>query len=336
MADNQITRAERVRRSLAGEPVDRPAISFWAHHFARENSAEELADETVGQFRRYDWDFIKIQNRASSFSEDWGNSYRRSTERAVQPTLLDWPVRSVADLRSLRPLDPMSGVLGEQIEALKTIREGVGPDVPVISTLFAPAMVLSYLVGESAQRMLEYMRGYPGETRAALDMISKTYQDYAQACLENGADGIFFAIKAASTEQMTREEYDTFGLPYDRPVLEAAGRGWFNMLHMCGPHLYFDVVDELPAPLVNWAVEPGNPSMAEGRDRTNRAVIGGVSTKPRIREMQPEEVAAEVRATLDETGGVRTMIGPGCSISPDTPEDNLFAAREAVEKWRKG
>jgi hypothetical protein len=29
------------------------------------------------------------------------------------------------------------------------------------------------------------------------------------------------------------------------------------------------------------------------------------------------------------------MIGPSCSISPDTPDANLRAARDTVEKWRK-
>ncbi len=158
MADAPLGKADRVRRALAGDPVDRPPISFWAHNYVRENSAEDLAEETVGQFRRYGWDFIKIQSRASSFSEDWGTRYQPSSERAARPRLLDWPVRSVADLRSLRPLNPLAGTLGEQIAALRLIRESVGPEVPVISTLFAPAMVLSYLVGESAGRMLEYVR----------------------------------------------------------------------------------------------------------------------------------------------------------------------------------
>jgi uroporphyrinogen decarboxylase len=328
------SRAERVRLALAGAPVDRPPISFWAHNFARENSAEELAGETLRQFRRHDWDFIKIQSRASCFAEGWGNRYRVSTERATPPELLGWPVRSAADLEKIRPLDPATGALGEQLSALRTIRRDVGPDVPILSTLFAPAMVLTYLAGESSQRVLELVRSHPAAVATALGAIRDTYVAYAQACLENGADGIFFAIKAASAAQMTREEYARFGLPFDRPILDAARRGWLNMLHLCGPHLYFEVVDELPSPLLNWGLDAGNPGMAEGRDRAKRAVIGGVSPKPRIREMAPAEVVEEVRVALSATNGVGVMIGPGCSISPDTPEANLDAARAAVAAWK--
>ncbi len=328
------TRAQRVRLALAGAPLDRPPISFWAHNFARENSAEALAAETVRQFRRHDWDFIKIQSRASCFAEGWGNRYRVSTERATPPELLDWPVRSATDLEKIRPLDPATGALGEQVSALRMIRGEVGPDVPILSTLFAPAMVLTFLTGESPSRMRELVRSRPVPVATALGAIRDTCIAYAQACLENGADGIFFAIKAASAEQMTREEYARFGLPFDRPVLDVAGRGWLTMLHLCGPHLYFEVVDDLPSPLLNWGLDPGNPGLAEGRGRARRAVIGGVSPKPRIREMAPAEVAEEVRAALSATNGIRVMIGPGCSISPDTPEANLDAARAAVAAWR--
>lgn len=325
-------KAQRVRLALTGAPVDRPPISFWAHNFARENSAEALAAETVAQFRRHDWDIVKVQSRASCFAEGWGNRYRVSSGLAVPPTLVDWPVRSAADLAKIVRLDPSSGALGEQLAALGLIRREVGTDVPVLMTVFAPAMVLAYLAGESTDRMLGLVRSHPEATGAALGAIRDTLAAYAEACLEHGADGIFLAIKAASSEQMTREEYAKFGLPFDRPILDAASRGSLNMLHLCGPHLYFDVVDDLPSPLLNWALAPGNPGLAEGRDRARRAVIGGVSPKPRIREMTPAEVAAEVQAALAATNGVRVMIGPGCSISPDTPPGNLDAARDATRR----
>ncbi len=335
MTSGSLSKVERVKRALAGEPVDRPPISLWGHHFARENSAEVLAEETVRQHRACDWDFIKVQSRASCFAEGWGNRYRVSTERAVPPVLLDWPVHAAADLARIHPLEPAQGPLGEQLAALRMIRREVGAEVPIIATMFSPAMVLGYLVGEAPARMLEMIRRHPAESEAALGAIRDTSVAYAQACLAHGADGIFFAIKAASAEQMTREEYARFGLPYDQPVLGAAGSGWLNLLHLCGPHLYFEVVDALPSPLVGWGLDPGNPSLAQGRERARRAVIGGVSPKPRIRAMSPEEVAAEVRAAVQDTGGIRMMIGPGCSISPDTPEANLRAARAAVERLRR-
>lgn len=62
-------RRERVRQVRVGGSVDRVPISFWWHSFTKENEAESLAEETAEQFRRYDWDLIKLQSRATAFAE---------------------------------------------------------------------------------------------------------------------------------------------------------------------------------------------------------------------------------------------------------------------------
>jgi len=333
MAPGALSKVERIRRALAGDPVDRPPISFWAHNFAMEHSAEVLAEQTVADFRRYDWDFIKIQSRASVFAEMWGSRYRSVRQRAVPPELLEWPVHSAQDVAGLRVQDPTTGALGEQLEALALIRQAVGPDVPLLLTIFAPAMVLQFLVGESPELMLRLIREHPREAHAGLAAVRDTLVEYARQCIARGADGIFLAIKAASANQMTRAEYAEFGLPYDRAVLIGAERGWLNMLHLCEANLYFEVANAFPVPLVSWGLDRGNPTLSEGRAMVKRAVIGGVSPKPRIRTMTPEEVRAEVATALTETESRQMMIGPGCSISPDTPESNLFAVCDAVQAW---
>jgi uroporphyrinogen decarboxylase len=333
---NQLTRPARVRRAVAGQPVDRPPVSFWAHNFAQENTAEDLAAETVRVYRQYGWDFIKIQSRASSFAEMWGNTYAYSDAVATPSTLTHWAVHSVEELAALRPVDPTTDALGEQLEALRLIRREVGPDVPIQQTVFAPAMVLAALTN-SNDALLAYLRQAPEATHAALAVLTDTLSGYAHAAIANGADGIFLAIKAAAQGQMTRQEYAEFGLPYDRAVLAAAADGWFNMLHLCGEHLYVEVADGLPTPLLSYdALAPGNPSLSEMAHRTRRTVVGGVSPKPQIRTMSPAVVSGQVAAALAETGGTRLVIGPGCSISPDTPAENLFAARTTVEQWAAG
>ena len=208
----EMTKRARVTAALQGEPVDRPPISFWMHNFGQENSAEALAAETVRVYRRYDWDFIKIQSRASVFAEMWGSRYRFSDQVAVPPTLLDWPIRSEADLRALRPADPTTGALGEQLDALRAIRRAVGPDVPILQTVFAPAMVLSFLVN-GVPDLLAYVRQAPAAAHAALAAIRETLAAYAQAAVEHGADGIFFAVKAADADQMTRANTPSSGCP---------------------------------------------------------------------------------------------------------------------------
>src|SRR5262245_51098078 len=156
-----MTRRERVMAALSGEPVDRPPLAFWMHNFATENSAKDLAAETLRLTREFGWDYLKPQSRAQCFAEMWGLRYRPSVERAVPYTVVANPCATGADLARLEPVDPRTGALGDQLEALRLIRSGVGPDTPIIWTVFSPLMVVPSLLGGGREQMLAIMRSEP-------------------------------------------------------------------------------------------------------------------------------------------------------------------------------
>jgi len=58
--------------------------------------------------------------------------------------------------------------------------------------------------------------------------------------------------------------------------------------------------------------------------------MGGVSEKTTLPDGTPEDVAREVQLALVETGGLRLLLAPGCSIPPRTPPTNLAAAATAA------
>jgi uroporphyrinogen decarboxylase len=64
-----VNKIERVQAALRGEAVDRVPVSFWGHTFDREDSASALAQSTLAFNHTYDWDFIKVQARASYHGE---------------------------------------------------------------------------------------------------------------------------------------------------------------------------------------------------------------------------------------------------------------------------
>jgi uroporphyrinogen decarboxylase len=129
---------------------------------------------------------------------------------------------------------------------------------------------------------------------------------------------------------MTEEQFERFERPFDMPVLAAASKGWFNILHMCGPAIHFDRFADYPATVFSWATTPGNPSLGEVHARTGKAVLGGLPAKPMIKSMSREALLAEATDALREMGGRNHLLGPGCSINPDTPEILIDAVGETV------
>jgi len=65
------------------------------------------------------------------------------------------------DPARLRPVDPRQGALGEQLAALARIRARVGPDTPIIWTVFAPMMVMPYLLRGGREQALAIARAEP-------------------------------------------------------------------------------------------------------------------------------------------------------------------------------
>ena len=324
------TKRERVLAALRGDPVDRVPLGFWLHNFVAENSAKGLADETLRLARVFDWDFLKPQSRAQCFAEMWGLTYRPSTDPAIQYSVMQTPLNGAADAARLSPVDPRTGALGEQLDALSRIRSGVGADTPIIWTVFAPMMVLPYLLRGGREQALAIARAEPKAIDAALTAMAETLATYARACIEAGADGLFYATNIARADGLTAEECRRFQRPHDLRILGAVEDAPFNLLHVCGPAIHFDEFADYPVAAFSWALGGGNPSLSEVRRRTGRAVVGGLPAKPEIASMSAAELAARARRAVDEMRGRALLLGPDCSINPDTPETLLHAAAAVV------
>ncbi|HEV2057657.1 MAG TPA: uroporphyrinogen decarboxylase family protein [Methylomirabilota bacterium] len=328
------TKRERVLAALRGEPVDRVPIAFWLHNFAAENSAEGLAGETLRLAETFDWDYLKPQSRAQCFAEMWGLRYRASRERAVPFTVTHAPLDGEAALAKLEPAAPLAGALGEQLEALRLIRAAVGSDTPIIWTVFSPLMVMPFLMTGGREQTLSLMRAAPTALEHALDAVAVTLRAYAGACLDAGADGLFYATNLATRSLMTAAECRRFQRPYDLRVLSAVARAPFNLLHVCGEAAHFDEFLDYPVTAFSWATVPGNPTLAEGQLKTGRAVVGGFPGKPDIAGFTGPALVGRARSAIAETGGRRLLLGPDCSINPDTPEPLLHAAGAAAREPR--
>ncbi len=325
-----MNKRQRVMAAIRGEQVDRVPFAFWLHNFAREYSAQALADETLRLYRLFDWDFLKPQSPWHCFGEMWGLQCTPSKERTASPLVTRLPVARLADFGRLEPVDPSTGALGVQLEMLNKVREGVGPDVPVVATIFAPIMAALYMVPGGIAGVTKLMVDHPDEFERGLSAIADTLAAYARLCVDNGIDGIFYATTVANHGTMDAAQFARFEQPFDLRILEAAGDAPFNIMHMCGNKILFDEFVDYPPVVYSWATTPGNPTLSQVHERTGRPVLGGLPGKPQIASMTEDALVAHARASLAETKGRFHLLGPDCSINPDTPEALMHAVGRFV------
>jgi uroporphyrinogen decarboxylase len=328
-----MNKKERVDAALRGEPVDRIPASMWGHDFEREWNPHTLTEAMVENFARYDWDYMKVNPRASYHVEGWGVKVRPSGERYKAPIIEDTPIKTASDWKRLRPLEPDAGALGEQLQALQLINHSIGYEAYFVQTIFCPLGVAKYLVGNKNEPVQQTIREDRAAMHAALRVITETFTTYAIACLQQGASGIFYATNGWASEGMLSEDqYREFGEQYDLEFLDGIkSRSKFNILHNCGSHIYFDLLATYPVQAINWtATLDGNPDLREGKLRSGKAVMGGISEKTTLKSGSPDQVREEVEKALDLTGGRHFLLAPGCSIPPETPAQNLATIRIAL------
>lgn len=288
---------ERVEAAIALEVADRPPIGAWGHDYVAEWSPDQLAASTIATARRHGWDFVKFQPRATCFAEAFGAVYRPSGNRLEAPVLQSLP----------ETLDFRVGPLNDQVDALSQVVAGL-PGIPVLQTVFSPLTVAGYL-----ERFA-----------SGLDPIAGALIEFARRSVEAGAAGIFYAISGyASRDMVPIDEYSKEILPTDLRVLEALPNdSWFNVVHLCGANVHFDLAERFPVEVVSWSVhDEGNPSLEEGIRRSGKAAMGGIDRN--------NPSSDQARAAAAANGGRGILVAPGCSIPPDVLESLQIGEEES-------
>lgn len=323
-----MSKRERLEATVAGQPTDRPPVALWRHWPGDDQRAADLARATLDFQRAYDWDLVKCMPASSYCLADWGAESRylgnEEGTRAWGPRVIQRP----EDWTRLAVLDPYRGMLGDSLRALELIGRGLGSDVPFIQTIFNPLAQAKNLAGE---RLLLDMRAHPGELKAGLEIITQSTLRYIAAARATGIAGIFLALQHATYDLLSAAEYAEFGRPYDLRILEAAAGLWFNMLHLHGTNVMFDLVADYPVQAINWHDRETAPSLRQALARFPGALVGGLGRLETMVRGTPETVRREAQEALEQTGGRRLMLGTGCVLLLTTPASNIRAARAAVE-----
>lgn len=320
---------QRLRAAMAGERVDRTPLALWWHDFRREWSAEDLAAFTVETYRRYDWDLVKLNPRATYYAEAWGSRFEPTG--TTQPRRISYPLEGIEGLADLPLLDPTGGVFAEQIDGLRRVVAAIGGEVDVIQTVFNPLTIAASLTGMRPAAFREAAAGNSAAVHAGLARVAQVIGDYSAACVEAGASGIFFAtVEWATREAADEGFYREYGRPYDLQVLAAVRAAPLNVLHVCRDQNLLDLVLDYPVQFFNWDDRgAGNASLAEVAARTGAAVMGGVD-RGMVSQGTPEAVAARVRQDLIGTPETRLVVAGGCGIAADAPAENVQAVVGAV------
>jgi len=326
------------------QPTDVPYLTAaWQHFVGHEYDPEDFARTSVDFVRRWDWDWVKINPRATYYSEAWGATYDPDDYDGVIPKAVRPAVTEPGQLARITPLEAAATpVLAEHIASARAIKAEL-PDRAVLQTVFSPLSVLYQLAALSLYRD-EPFAGYTTELRnddllrhpsapAALAAITATLVDYTKALLRPaadggaGLDGIFYAVTGTASEGLIpKADFDRFSTPYDLAILEAAAPG-LRVLHTCRARSNPDWFAGWPISALQWDQHlPGNP----GPDAAFPVVpVAGPS-----RDLfEPGADLAEIGRQLDAVKAARKgrpfLLAASCTVPTPAAEAALTLLRQA-------
>src|SRR5262249_25750942 len=102
------------------------------------------------------------------------------------------------------------------------------------------------------------------------------------------------------------------------------------VLHIHGNRIHFDSVCDYPVNALNWSHFATEPSLAAGKLRSGKTMLGGID-EANASHVSAPETREQVRKAINEVGTRGLIVTPGCSVPTDTREQNLRAIKTAVQ-----
>jgi MtaA/CmuA family methyltransferase len=326
---------ERVLALLHGKPTDSlplmPITMMAAADFVGEKYGAYATDYAVlarGQTaiaEHYDFDYVSAISDPAVEAHDCGATIVFYDD---QPPAVDERNALLADKRLLarlkRPEPATAKRMANRLEAVRSLKERVGNEKLVEGWIEGPCAEAADLRGIN-QLMIDLIDD-PLFVRDLFDFVMDMEIAFAGAQIEAGADIIGVGDAAASL--VGPSLYTNMIMDYERRYAQAIhGMGALARLHICGNttdilegmgKLGFDIVDiDSLAPF-----DKARASMGRAQ-----VLCGNMDPVRVLRNGKPESVLRETE-TCWKQARPNYIVGAGCEVPRDTPEENLRVLTE--------
>ena len=329
--------------------ADRSPVTAWQHHIPEESAIDALAARITTEVLTHDWDWVKVNPRATYLPEAWGNTYDLTDYTGVLPRRTHQVITSAADLAAIQPVAVAESTsLTDHVRLIERLHGSLG-DRLLLPTVFSPLSILLELAGlpsyasaatgendtTAVRTLTRWKAEHPEDLHAALAALTQTLIDYLAATRAAGADGVFYAVTGTVHPSITTPElFAQLSTPYDDAVLAAAA-GW-HIVHTCGAQSDPARFDRPGVHAIHWDQHAaGNPDVDL---RLTAATVGGVSHLDAADNDQEQVTQQTLRAlSLSAESGRRLLLAPACSVPPSVEAETYAALtsalRAASEPW---
>jgi len=325
-----MTSKERIYATLAGESVDRVAVTpifmAWAANFIGRPyrdyylDGDVLVDSQLAVTKAFGIDQISAISDPWREASAYGMEFEYPEEGVGKPAGI--LLKGEDDLAKLVGVDLRKAERTKQrIESVRRMAKEIGRTHSVLGWAEGPFAEYADLRGLEAA-MLDLI-DRPDYFKQAAEAIIDNQIKFAVAQVKAGADMIGVGDAAASL--ISPNQYREFVLPLEKKLFDAIHEaGAAVKLHICGNvSNHVQLMAESGADIIDldWMVPIAQTRELLGPDVT---LCGNFDPTAVLLQGTPEEIADVARACI-KAGGERFILMPGCEVPPATPEENIRA-----------
>ncbi len=326
---------ERVIAAMEGRPVDRlPLMPITMMFAARQTGARYreyvtdyrvLAEAQMRTAEKFGFDHVSVISDPAREPADLGAHIEWFDDQPPTPAESHSLLHHKTALAKLRAPDPLGGGrMHDRVRGVAALRERAAGSLAVEGWIEGPCAEAADLRGINTL-MLDFFDD-PAFVRDLFEFAVDMELRFARAQLEAGADLIGVGDAAASL--IGPALYNEFVWPYERKLVDGLhAMGARVRLHICGKtRRIFDGMGRLGCGIVDLdyfaPVEEARRVMGP-----RQTLLGNVEPVGVLRNGTPELVREKV-AECHRAAGDRFVVGAGCEVARDTPEENLRAMCE--------
>lgn len=319
--------------ALNNKPTERVPVGFWFHYTKNEmlpvSENPEMRKQNLDGHKKFVQefkpDFVKLMSD--------GYFFEPKTAKFLHN------VKSAKELYELKPVSKDDSWITEQVSLVKELTSSFGNEVLTFYNIFAPATAFKWSVEGADKKLAQIIKEDKYAVLYALSVIAKNTQAVAEAIISEGkADGIYLSVQTIQDAFVGPDLYAEIISPSELSVLNAAiGAGGKNILHVCGyegARNNLSLFKNYPANAVNFASVVEGVSLAEAKKIFGgKTIIGGFAntTDGILFSGTKEEIQAETKRILKDSGRTGIILGADCTIPRSTDLQHLEWIREAAE-----
>lgn len=330
---------ERVLALLNREPVDRVPLMPITMMFAADRIGKKYGDYVrdyrvlaEGQLRtaeEFDFDYVSVISDPAREAADLGAAIEYYDD---QPPAIDDQRARLADKTALAGLkipDPLGGGrMTDRIDGVAWLKEKAGNEKLIEGWIEGPCAQAADLRGINTL-MLDFFDD-PAFIRDLFEFVVELELAFAKAQIEAGID--IMGVGDAAASLVGPKFYNEFIWPYEKKLVDGLHEmGTLVRLHICGKtHPLYEGMGRLGCEIVD--LDWMNP-MADARKimGPDQVLLGNLDPVKVIRNGTVEDVREGI-AQCHRDSGTRYIVGAGCEIPRDSPDENVMALTNYAQK----